>query len=51
MMKYLIKLRAMKTYREWRFSSIPTTLALQKEPLISIGWEAVWASKPIWTQW
>jgi hypothetical protein len=40
----MMKLHAMKTYREWRFSSTPATLPQQKEPLTSIGWEAVWAS-------
>jgi hypothetical protein len=44
MMKYLIKLRAVKTYREWRFSSTAAILPQQKEPMISIGWEAVWTS-------
>jgi hypothetical protein len=29
----------------------PAALPPGKELLVPIGWEAVWASEPVWTRW
>jgi hypothetical protein len=37
----------------WRVGQLyaPAALSLGKEPPVPIGWEAMWAPKPVWNTW